>query len=92
MRLWSATPRPPRKPFGPGLEADGLGVTIERLTGEAQRLKGLVCDREDTIIERDATIERVKALADRWDDAALLWGEDFSLAAANIYAALEPTL
>jgi len=34
---------------------------------EIERLKGLVCDREDTIIERDATIERVKALATQWE-------------------------
>ena len=29
---------------------------------EIKRLKDLVCDREDTIIERDATIGRVRAL------------------------------
>ena len=35
---------------------------LERASNQkVERLKGLVCDREDTIIERDATIEQMKA-------------------------------
>lgn len=69
------------------------------LTAEVELLRGssvahvlrIANGLRNTLAERDATIEQVRALADRWDDASLLWGEDFSLAAANIYAALEST-
>ena len=36
-----------------------VSADMERLAAEVERLKDLVCDREDSIIERDATIERM---------------------------------
>jgi len=46
-------------------ERDEARAEVERLTAEVERVKNLVCDREDIIIERDATIERVKDACDR---------------------------